>query len=65
MRPSPYAVPLAALVDAARVPQEQQVTEQAASRLEHLPGNPVLWSAGPAGGTAAGGAGGGCGDGDC
>ena len=59
---SPYAVPLDALVAGAQVPREEQVTEQAASRLEHLPGNPVLWSTAPVGGTVADGGGG---DGDC
>jgi hypothetical protein len=41
--PSPYAVPLGALVGAARVEIEAQVAEQAAApRVQHLPGDPVL-----------------------
>lgn len=68
MTPNPYAVPLAALVDGAHVVQDDQVTEQAVPRLQHLPGSPELWAA--AGGSTAAGGGGGCAsgggaDGDC
>ena len=60
---SPYAVPLSELVDSARVAQAQQVTEQSEPRLQHLPGDPVTWTAG---GLAGGGQGGAdCADGDC
>lgn len=70
MSTSPYAVPLAALLHV-HVPADAQVTEQAAPRLQHLPGDPVLWAVGGlpgdggAGGAGGGGGCGGGGGGDC